>query len=182
MKKDVSREDLELILEEDEIRQEVKNLAFRLEESYRDQQPVVLIGVLKGSFIFMSDLVREINLPITCDFMRVSSYGTSTESSGVVRFEFDLTSSIEGRHVVLVEDIIDTGNTIDYLLKNFRTRDPKSLAVCTLLHKPARMEKEVQIDYKGFEIPNRFVVGYGLDYAEKFRHLPYVAALPEKFE
>lgn len=178
MEPNISQDDLEILLPEHKIQNRVQEMGHAIEERYQSREPIVFVGVLKGAFLFMSDLVRQVHLPLTCDFLRVSSYGDSTESSGVVRFEFDLTSAIEGKHVVIVEDIIDTGNTIDYLLDNLRTRSPESLSVCSLLRKPDRLEKEVQIDFKGFDVPNRFVVGYGLDYAEKFRNLPYIAAIP----
>jgi hypoxanthine phosphoribosyltransferase len=135
---------------------------------------VVVIGVLKGSVIFMADLVRHIALPITLEFMGVSSYGNETTSSGVVQITLDLTKSIEGKHVILVEDIVDTGHTVHYLLANLATREPASIKLASLLHKPERQEREVQIDYLGFTIPNKFVVGYGLDVSQQYRNLPYI--------
>jgi len=135
---------------------------------------VVVIGVLKGSVIFMADLVRHIALPITLEFMGVSSYGNETTSSGVVQITLDLTKSIEGKHVILVEDIVDTGHTVHYLLANLATREPASIKLASLLHKPERQEREVKIDYLGFTIPNKFVVGYGLDVAQQYRNLPYI--------
>jgi hypoxanthine phosphoribosyltransferase len=136
-------------------------------------RPIHLLGVLKGSFIFMADLARSIPAQVSCDFLRVASY-KGTQSSGQVRFEMDLTEPIADRVVVLVEDIIDTGQTVDALLRVLRARDPEKIAVCALLHKPARTKVPVPIDYLGFEIPDKFVVGYGLDCDGRFRNLPYV--------
>lgn len=135
---------------------------------------VVVIGVLKGSVIFLADLARYIALPIYLDFIGISSYGDATVSSGVVQITQDLSRPIEGKHVIVVEDIVDTGHTVHYLLDNLRTRRPASLALCSLLHKPERSERAVVIDYLGFTIPNKFVVGYGLDVAQQFRNLPFI--------
>jgi len=134
----------------------------------------VVVGVLKGSFIFLADLVRAIELPITTEFIGIASYGNETKSSGVVQITSDLTKPIDGKHVIVVEDIIDTGLTIDYLLENLSTRHPASVKVCALLHKPDRTVKKVPIDYLGFTIPNQFVVGYGLDFAQRYRNLPFI--------
>lgn len=135
---------------------------------------IVVIGVLKGSVIFMADLVRQIAAPIYVDFIGISSYGDSTVSSGVVQITQDLSRPIEGRHVIVVEDIVDTGHTVHYLLENLATRRPASIKLCALLHKPDRAERIVRIDYLGFTIPNKFVVGYGLDIAQQFRNLPFI--------
>jgi hypoxanthine phosphoribosyltransferase len=135
---------------------------------------VVVIGVLKGSVIFLSDLIRHIAAPIFVDFIGISSYGDATLSSGVVQITQDLSRPIEGKHVIVVEDIVDTGHTVHYLLENLGTRRPASLALCSLLHKPERAERSVEIQYLGFTIPNKFVVGYGLDIAQQFRNLPYI--------
>ncbi|MEZ4402637.1 MAG: hypoxanthine phosphoribosyltransferase [Kofleriaceae bacterium] len=135
---------------------------------------VVVLGVLKGSVLFMADLVRQIALPVTLDFIGVASYGDATESSGVVQITQDLTRPIAGKHVLVVEDIVDTGHTLTYLLANLRTRGPASVKLCSLLHKPERSEREVAIDYLGFTIPNKFVVGYGLDVSQRYRNLPYL--------
>jgi hypoxanthine phosphoribosyltransferase len=143
-------------------------------QSLVETADVVVIGVLKGSVIFLADLVRHISLPIQVDFMGTSSYGDATTSSGVVRITQDLSKSIEGRHVILVEDIVDTGHTVHYLLENLATRRPASLKLASLLHKPERQEREVKIDYLGFTIPNKFVVGYGLDVAQQYRNLPFI--------
>jgi len=135
---------------------------------------IVVIGVLKGSVIFMSDLVRHIAAPIFVEFIGISSYGDATVSSGVVQITQDLSRPIEGKHVIVVEDIVDTGHTVHYLLENLQTRRPASLALCSLLHKPDRSERAVVIDYLGFTIPNKFVVGYGLDVAQQYRNLPFI--------
>lgn len=135
---------------------------------------VVVLGVLKGSVLFMADLVRHIALPVTIDFIGVASYGDATESSGVVQITQDLTRPIAGKHVLVVEDIVDTGHTLTYLLANLATRGPASVRLCSLLHKPERAERPVTIDYLGFTIPNKFVVGYGLDVAQRYRNLPFI--------
>jgi hypoxanthine phosphoribosyltransferase len=139
-----------------------------------EQADVVVIGVLKGSVIFLADLVRHIALPIKLEFMGISSYGDATTSSGIVQITQDLSRPIEGKHVIVVEDIVDTGHTVHYLLENLGTRRPASIKLAALLHKPERQEREVKIDYLGFTIPNKFVVGYGLDIAQQYRNLPYI--------
>jgi hypoxanthine phosphoribosyltransferase len=138
---------------------------------------LIVVGVLKGSFVFLADLCRTIDLPISMEFMGIASYGDETTSSGIVRITSDLTKPIEGKHIVVVEDIIDTGLTAHYLLDNLATRKPASIKLCSLLHKPDRSVKQVTIDYLGFQIANEFVVGYGLDYAQKYRNLPYLGVL-----
>jgi hypoxanthine phosphoribosyltransferase len=138
---------------------------------------LLLVGVLKGAVFFMADLMRNLTIPCEIDFMAISSYGDSTDSSGVVRILKDLDINIEGRHVLVVEDIIDSGLTLSYLMRNLEAREPASLEVCALLTKPERREIEVPVRYVGFEIPNRFVIGYGLDFAERYRNLPYVGVL-----
>jgi hypoxanthine phosphoribosyltransferase len=138
---------------------------------------VVVLGVLKGSVIFMADLVRAIALPVTLDFIGISSYGDATVSSGVVRITQDVSRPLEGKHVIVVEDIVDTGHTLHYLLENFATRRPASLRLASLLHKPERSERNVPIDYLGFTIPNKFVVGYGLDAAQLYRNLPFIGVV-----
>jgi hypoxanthine phosphoribosyltransferase len=135
---------------------------------------VVVIGVLKGSVIFLADLVRHIAAPVFVDFIGISSYGDATVSSGVVRITQDLSRPIEGKHVIVVEDIVDTGHTVHYLLENLATRRPASIKLCSLLHKPERSERDVKIDYLGFTIPNKFVVGYGLDISQQYRNLPFI--------
>ncbi len=137
-------------------------------------EDLVVLGVLKGSIIFMADLVRAIALPLTLDFIGVASYGDATESSGVVQITQDLTRPVAGKHVLIVEDIVDTGHTVHYLMQNLATRGPASIRLCSLLHKPERSEREIHIDYLGFTIPNLFVVGYGLDIAQRYRNLPFI--------
>ncbi|MBK9071191.1 MAG: hypoxanthine phosphoribosyltransferase [Myxococcales bacterium] len=139
---------------------------------------VIVIGVLKGSFLFMADLVRHIALPVYVDFISIASYGDATESTGVVQITHDLTRSIEGKHVIIVEDIVDTGHTVHYLMQNLATRRPASVRLASLLHKPERAERDIKIDYLGFTIPNKFVVGYGLDAAQLWRNLPYIGYVP----
>ena len=151
----------------------VRELGKRITEDYRGRDTVV-VGVLKGSVIFLSDLIRQIDLPVQMDMLGVSSYGDQTESTGIVRITSDLSRPVEGKHVLVVEDIVDTGLTIHFLLANLQTREPASVAVCTLLHKPARARVTVPLDYVGFKIEDRFVVGYGLDRAELYRNLPYI--------
>ena len=152
----------------------VGELGQEITRDYQGRVPLHVIGVLKGCFTFMADLVRAIDLETTIDFLGLSSYGASTKSSGVVRMTQDLSVPIEGRHVLIVEDIVDTGLTMNYLVDNLRTRQPSSVAVCSLLHKPENQELEVPMEYVGFTIPNSFVIGYGLDYAEVYRNLPYI--------
>ncbi len=140
-------------------------------------EPLLLVGVLKGSLVFLADLMRYIPIPVSYDFVAISSYGAETRTSGVVRLLKDLDTSIGGRHVLVVEDILDTGLTLSYLLELLRTRAPASLRVCTLLRKPTRQKVAVPVDYCGFDIPDQFVVGYGLDYAERYRNLPFIGVL-----
>lgn len=144
---------------------------------------LLMVAILKGAFVVMADLARHVALPVEFDFMAVSSYGASTKSSGVVRILKDLDEEIEGRHVLIVEDIIDTGLTLNYLTQYLGGKQPASLGICTLLDKPARRLVEIELDYRGFEIPDRFVIGYGLDYDEIYRNLPYIGVLrPEVYE
>jgi hypoxanthine phosphoribosyltransferase len=143
-----------------------------------DKHEVVVLGVLKGSVIFLADLVRHIALPIKIDFIGISSYGDETTSSGVVQITQDLSKPIEGKHVIVVEDIVDTGHTVHYLLENLATRRPTSLKLASLLHKPERQARAVTIDYLGFTIPNKFVVGYGLDVSQRYRNLSYIGFVP----
>jgi len=154
----------------------VKELGAQITRDYAGRS-LVLVGVLKGSFIFAADLARQIDLPLRIDFLGVRSYGEGTESTGVVQIVNDLSKPIEGEDVILVEDIVDTGLTIAHLMDLFRTRRPASVKVCSLLHKPARARVSVNIDYLGFTIEDKFVVGYGLDFAEKYRNLPYVGVI-----
>jgi hypoxanthine phosphoribosyltransferase len=152
----------------------VGELGAQITAEYRDKRDVVVIGVLKGSVIFLADLVRHIALPVVVDFIGISSYGNETVSSGVVQITQDLSRPIEGKHVIVVEDIVDTGHTVHYLLENLATRRPASIKLASLLHKPERQERAVTIDYLGFTIPNKFVVGYGLDIAQQYRNLPFI--------
>ena len=168
-------QDIERVLfTEEELKQRVKEIARRIDADYAGKEPL-LISVLRGSFVFMADLVREITLPCTVDFMAVSSYGGGTTSSGQVKIVKDLSEQIEGKDVLVVEDILDSGNTLSYLLKLLEARHPASIRLCTLLDKPERRTKPVAVQYTGFTIPDEFVVGYGLDYDEKYRNLPYIA-------
>ncbi|MGH2466634.1 MAG: hypoxanthine phosphoribosyltransferase [Candidatus Limnocylindrales bacterium] len=172
----------EVLVDAERIRAKVLELGGRLSADYAASE-LTLVSVLKGSLPFMADLMRAISIPVQIDLMEVSSYGgTSTETSGLVRILKDLSSSIEGRDVLIVEDIIDTGLTLNYLLRYLRGKNPRTLKVCTLLDKPARRLVEIPIDYLGFTIPDRFVVGYGLDYGEFYRNLPYIGVLkPEVY-
>ncbi|MFN2544540.1 MAG: hypoxanthine phosphoribosyltransferase [Actinomycetota bacterium] len=167
----------DVLISGDEIQDCVRRLGADITADYRNEDNLMLVGVLKGAFVMMADLSRHIRLPVEFDFMAVSSYGAATKTSGVVRILKDLDHEIEGRNVLLVEDIVDSGLTLNYLLKNLRTRRPKSLEVCALLQKTEVQQVKIDIKYRGFEIPPTFVVGYGLDYGERFRNLPYVATL-----
>jgi len=166
----------EVLLTEEQIQQRVEELGAQLTVDYAGREPV-LISVLKGSIVFLADLVRGMELPLSIDIMEVSSYGAATESSGQVRILKDLSNPIEGRDVIVVEDIIDTGLTLNYLLRYLREKGPASLRICCLLDKPARRLTEIDIEYVGFTIPDRFVVGYGLDYAERYRNMPFIGVL-----
>ena len=165
---------------EEQLQARIAELGAQITEDYRDRgDDLVLVGVLKGSVLFMADLCRKIELPLTMDFMSIASYGDGTKSSGVVQITSDLSKSIEGKHVLIVEDIIDTGLTAHYLFDNLRTRRPASVKLCSLLHKPERSEVEVEIDYLGSTIPNKFVVGYGLDIAQKYRNIGFIGYVEE---
>ena len=165
-----------ILYSEEQLRQRVKELGAQITADYAGKEPV-LASVLRGSYIFMADLTRAIDLPVTVDFMAVSSYGAGTVSSGQVEIKKDLSDSIEGKHLIIVEDILDSGNTLFYLMDVLRARKPASIRICTLMDKPERRTKPISADYVGFEIPDAFVVGYGLDYNEKYRNLPYVGIL-----
>ena len=166
----------EILVQPDQLKERVKALGIQIAEDYEGRD-VLLVGVLKGAMFFLSDLMRNITGTCEVDFMAVASYGSATDSSGVVRILKDLDTPIAGRHVLIVEDIVDSGLTLQYLLRNLGARDPASLEVCALLTKPERRKADVPIRYVGFEIPNRFAIGYGLDHNERWRNLPYVAAL-----
>jgi hypoxanthine phosphoribosyltransferase len=168
----------EILVEADDLQRRIAELGVEINRDYQGRD-LVMIGVLKGAVLFLADLMRELEIPCEIDFMAVSSYGSSTDSSGVVRILKDLDASIAGRDVLLVEDIVDSGLTLHYLLKNLRARDPRSLEVCALLTKPERRRIDLPIRYVGFEIPNRFAIGYGLDHAQRYRNLRYVAALQQ---
>jgi len=166
----------EILVQADELRHRVVDLGKQISADYVDRE-LLLVGVLKGAVFFLADLMREIDVPCEVDFMAVSSYGSTTDSSGVVRILKDLDAAIEGRHVLIVEDIVDSGLTLSYLMRSLGARHPASLEVCALLTKPERRKVELPIKYVGFEIPNQFVIGYGLDHAQQLRNLPYVAVL-----
>ena len=172
MLKDVER----FLITSEEIGARVRELGQQITNDYAGQD-ILMIGVLRGAVIFMSDLARAIKRPIDIDFMAISSYGLSTNSSGVVRILKDLDEVVQGRHLLIVEDIIDSGLTLNYLVENLKSRKPASVRICTLLSKPDRRKVDVQVDYNGFIIPDYFVVGYGLDYAGKYRNLPFIGIL-----
>jgi len=169
----------EILIDEETLAARVAELGADVSADYQGRD-LLLIGVLKGAVFFMADLMRHLTVPCEVDFMAISSYGDSTDSSGIVRILKDLDINIEGRHVLVVEDIIDSGLTLSYLMRNLESREPATLEVCALLTKPARREIDVPVRYVGFEIPNKFVVGYGLDFAERYRNLPYVAVLSQE--
>jgi hypoxanthine phosphoribosyltransferase len=164
-------EKLECLLPEDQVQAKIRELAARINQDYAGKE-LLIIGILRGAFIFMADLVRRLEVPVTVDFIAVSSYGNATRSSGIVRILKDLDESVAGRHLLLVEDIIDTGLTLKYLCDYLQARGPASLRVCTLLDKPDRRKVNLQPDYNGFTIPDYFVVGYGLDCGQRYRNLP----------
>jgi hypoxanthine phosphoribosyltransferase len=175
----------EVLIDTEALSARIAELGAEISADYGGRD-LLLIGVLKGAVFFMADLMRRLTIPCEVDFMAISSYGASTDSSGVVRILKDLDINIEGRHVLVVEDIIDSGLTLSYLMRNLESREPATLEICALLTKPDRREIDVPVRYVGFEIPNRFVIGYGLDFGERYRNLPYVAvlsdeALPEGF-
>jgi hypoxanthine phosphoribosyltransferase len=172
-----------ILIDQDQLQARIQQLAREIELDYQEVEDLLLICVLKGGYIFLSDLSRALKRPHELDFMGVSSYGARTNSSGAVQIIMDLKQPIAGRHVLIVEDIIDSGRTLDYLYRNLVARLPASLRICSLLSKPSRREVDVPVDYVGFNIPDKFVVGYGLDFAEKYRNLPYIAVLkPSVFE
>jgi hypoxanthine phosphoribosyltransferase len=168
----------EILVGAEDLTRRVKELAVQISHDYAGKD-LLLIGVLKGAVFFVSDLMRHLDIPVEVDFMAVASYGSATRSSGVVRILKDLDAAIEGRDVLIVEDIVDSGLTLQYLLRNLAGRNPRSLEVCALLIKPERREVDLHTRYVGFEIPDRFAIGYGLDHAERYRNLPYVAALAQ---
>ncbi len=169
----------EVLVDRESLADRIAELGEEISEDYEGRD-LLLVGVLKGAVFFMADLMRHVTVPCEVDFMAISSYGAATDSSGVVRILKDLDINIRDRHVLVVEDIIDSGLTLSYLVRNLSAREPASLEICALLTKPARREIEVPVRYVGFEIPNRFVIGYGLDFAERYRNLPYVGVLNER--
>jgi len=178
MRTELERAVGEILIDADTLRARIGELGEEVSAHYAGED-LLLIGVLKGAVFFMADLMRHLTVPCEVDFMAISSYGAQTDSSGVVRILKDLDINIEGRNVLVVEDIIDSGLTLSYLMRNLESREPASLEVCALLTKPARREIDVPVRWIGFEIPNRFVIGYGLDFAERYRNLPYVGVLSD---
>ena len=178
----VLTEDIESVLySEEQISQKVSELAVKINADYEGSEPV-FIGILKGSYVFMADLVRKIELKCSIDFMSVSSYGNNTNTTGAVKITKDLSGNIEGKHVIIVEDILDSGLTLSYLISYLQVRKPASIKICTLLDKPARRKTDVVANYSGFICPDKFIVGYGMDYAEHYRNLPMIAVLkPEAY-
>lgn len=182
MKSAVHQDIAYVMLDNDRIQQRVRELARQIEQDYRDADNVLLVGVLKGSVMFIVDLARTLQRQVALDFIAISSYGQATETSGVVRVLKDLDTEISAWHVLIVEDIVDSGLTLGYLRESLQRRNPASLRICALLNKPDRRQSDVTLDYCGFDIPNEFVVGYGLDYAERYRNLPYIGVLrPEVY-
>ena len=171
----------EILIDKDQLAERVRELGEEISADYAGKE-ILMIGVLRGAVVFMADLARAISLPVALDFMAVSSYGASTSSSGIVRILKDLDEDLAGKHVLIVEDIIDSGLTLNYLVDNLKSRQPASVRLCTLLNKPSRRKAPVHVDYNGFTIPDYFVVGYGLDFAEKYRNLPFIGILqPEAY-
>ena len=168
------------LIPEDELQQRIAQIGQEINDTYTDEDCPLLVCVLKGAFMFLADLTRHLEIRHEVDFMETSSYGSRTVSSGVVRILLDLERNIQGRHVLIVEDIVDSGRTLDYVTRNLKTRDPASLRVCTLLDKPSRRVIDVPLDFVGFEVPDEFVVGYGLDFAEVYRNLPFIGVLREE--
>lgn len=168
----------QVLISPEELERRVRELGAEISNDYRGHD-LVMIGILRGAVVFIADLLRELSIPCEIDFMAVSSYGSSSDTSGVVRILKDLDDSISGRDVLIIEDIVDSGLTLKYLMRTLKARDPASLEVCTLLTKPERRRVEIPVRYTGFEIPNAFVVGYGLDYGQRYRNLDHVATLPE---
>ena len=169
-------EKIKVLISEEEVDARIRELGEKISKEYEGKQ-IHLICVLKGGVFFMCELAKRITVPVSLDFMQVSSYGDATESSGIVRIKKDLDDTMENKEVIIVEDIIDSGRTLHYLIPVLKQRNPKSIRLCALLNKPDRREVEVQIDYLGFDIPDEFVIGYGLDYAQKYRNLPFIGVV-----
>jgi hypoxanthine phosphoribosyltransferase len=177
----MAKDRLKVLITEEEIDKRLGEMAAEINEAYKDSPGLLVVGLLRGSFVFIADLVRRLDLPLEVDFMVASSYGTGMESSREVRILKDLDDDVEGRDLLLVEDIVDTGHTLDQVIRLLATRKPRSLRLCTLLSKPSRREVGIRLDWCGFEIPDAFVVGYGIDYAQRNRNLPFIAeVLPAK--
>jgi len=175
MKNDIE----EVLISEDEIQQKIKELGAQISKDYKGRVPI-LISILKGGVIFLVDLMRHISIPIEIEFLGVASYGSSTESSGIIKLTKDCNYDISNRDIILVEDIIDTGLSIKYIINLLKNKNPKSIKICVLLDKPEAHKQDIKIDYKGFTVPNKFVVGYGLDYKEKYRNLPFIGILKKE--
>lgn len=169
-----------ILISEEQIQQRVRELAQQINKDYAGKT-VHLLCILKGGLMFLTDLAKHLTMPVTFDFIAISSYGDATKSSGVVRITKDLEQSIEGKHVIIVEDIIDTGLTLSYLVKNLESRNPASVKICTLLDKPENRDVEIPVDYVGFQVPNLFLVGYGLDFQELYRNIPYIFVLKPEY-
>lgn len=184
MTKDMNADIEKVVFSEEELKKRIAELGKEITEDYKDvKETIYCVGILKGAVVFYTDLVRNINLPVHFDFMIASSYGNGTESSGSVKILKDLDYDVEGKHLIIIEDIIDSGTTMNYLMKYFRERKPKSVKLCSLLSKPSRRTVDVNIDYCGYTVPDEFLVGYGLDCAEKYRNLSYIGVLkPEIYE
>jgi len=177
MQNQMLAEDIEeVLITPEQIKQKVKELGEQISRDYKDKD-LILVGILRGAFIFLADLVREMSIPVKTDFIAISSYGSSSTTSGVVRILKDLDDDIEGRHVLIVEDILDTGLTLNYLVKNLSSRHPASLEICSFVTKEGKQKVPIDLKYCGFRIPNIFVVGYGLDYAQEYRNLPFIGTL-----
>jgi len=172
-------EKIKKIISKSDIQKKVKKLAVQISKDYKSKD-LVLIGILKGAIVFLSDLMRNLSTPVSMDLIQVSSYGASMSSAGVIKMKKDIDIDVKGKNVLIVEDIIDYGYTLDYLLKYLSKKNPESLSVCVLLDKVARRRVEVPLKYRGFEVPDKFMVGYGLDWAEKYRNLPYIGFISEK--
>ncbi|ASW42097.1 hypoxanthine phosphoribosyltransferase [Clostridium isatidis] len=169
----------EILLTEEVIKEKIKELGGKISRDYKDRN-LLVVGILKGSVVFTADLIKNINIPCELDFMAVSSYGNSSETSGIVRILKDLDNNIDDKDIIIVEDIVDSGVTLDYLQRYLKARNAKSIKIAALLSKPARRKTEINVEYLGFEVPDEFIVGYGLDYAEKYRNLPFIGVLKEE--